>query len=73
LVDQMLRIGTSAHDDWADAGSDVFHPEIYTPTRRQGVLDAQPNIARPWDRELQDQDAWRRQAYDDYVASRDQY
>jgi predicted phage terminase large subunit-like protein len=33
LIDQMSRIGTSDHDDWADAASDVFNPEVYIPAR----------------------------------------
>lgn len=47
LIDQMLRIGTSAHDDWSDAGADVFHPKIYLPARRVGATDEQPLLARP--------------------------
>jgi hypothetical protein len=68
LADQMLRIGTSAHDDWADCGADVFHPKVYTPPRRGTQLDAQPKIARPWDRELQPgtmTDDWARSRYDE--------
>lgn len=53
LIDQMLRIGTSAHDDWADAASDVFNKLIYVPARRGSNHDDQPHIVRPWDRELQ--------------------
>lgn len=53
LVDQMLRIGTSAHDDWADAGADVFHKMVYTPSRRGNLNDTQPTVVRPWDKELQ--------------------
>lgn len=37
LVKQMLQIGVSAHDDWADAAADVFNSEIYVP---QIVADA---------------------------------
>lgn len=52
LVGQMLRIGNSPHDDWADAAADVFHPDVYT-TARRGGLDKQPEIVRPWDDRLQ--------------------
>lgn len=31
LVRQMLRIGVSPHDDWADAAADVFTPDVYRP------------------------------------------
>jgi len=31
LVQQMLRIGVSSHDDWADAAADVFANEVYRP------------------------------------------
>lgn len=31
LVRQMLRIGVSPHDDWADAAADVFAQEVYRP------------------------------------------
>jgi hypothetical protein len=53
LVDQMLRIGTSAHDDWADCASDVFNGKVYIPQSRTGIRDPQPLIRRPWDDELQ--------------------
>lgn len=53
LVDQMLRIGTSSHDDWADAASDAFHEKVYTPARRGSLHDPQPALVRPWDQELQ--------------------
>lgn len=33
LVSQMTRIGVSAHDDYADAAADVFHPQVYYATR----------------------------------------
>lgn len=53
LVDQMLRIGTSAHDDWADAAADVFSEDVYVPMRRNAYRDPQPEIRRPYDDELQ--------------------
>ena len=53
LISQMLQIGTSAHDDWADASADVFHSEVYRPARIAGQRDLQPYLSRPWDRELQ--------------------
>jgi len=31
LIAQMVRLGISAHDDWADAAADVFAPEVYQP------------------------------------------
>lgn len=31
LVDQMIGIGYTEHDDWADAFADSFHPDIYQP------------------------------------------
>jgi len=31
LLTQMIRIGVSAHDDWADAAADTFAPEVYKP------------------------------------------
>ena len=64
LLDQMCRIGQYAVNprikiDWADAHSDAFQPELYSPMRRQS---AQRN---PWDRGAQpismdglDQDAF---------------
>ena len=48
LCDQMARIGQYAVNprlkiDWADAHSDAFQPELYSPMRRQGERT-------PWDR-----------------------
>jgi len=31
LVHQMVRLGVSAHDDWADAAADVFANDVYRP------------------------------------------
>jgi len=31
LVNQMVRLGIVGHDDWADAASDCFHPDVYRP------------------------------------------
>jgi phage terminase large subunit-like protein len=52
LIDQMSRIGSSAHDDWSDTASDVFHEEVYHPLR--GTLeDKQPPFpSRPGDDRL---------------------
>lgn len=36
LVKQMTSIGGGGHDDWADAGADVFHKDVYVPMRRIG-------------------------------------
>ena len=33
LISQMTRIGVSAHDDYADAAADIFHPQVYYATR----------------------------------------
>lgn len=41
LVDQMIRIGSSDHDDWADCASDVFHKDVYIPLR-DATGDRQP-------------------------------
>jgi hypothetical protein len=56
LVSQMTRIGVSAHDDWADAAADVFHPNVYYATRLTigGEDDERQNYpVRPWDDMLQ--------------------
>ena len=48
LMWQMARIGVSDHDDYADAGADVFHPEvyrIYSAVRSQDT----PQPRRPFD------------------------
>lgn len=66
LIDQMLRIGTSRTDDWADACADAFNAKVYVPMRRGSDQVYQPNLNRPWDRELQDSDELARQAYDSY-------
>ncbi|MGH2359196.1 MAG: hypothetical protein ACRDGM_01470 [bacterium] len=31
LIAQMVRLGVTAHDDWADAAADVFADEVYRP------------------------------------------
>jgi hypothetical protein len=64
LIDQMLRIGTSANDDWADCGADVFNKMVYVPMHRRGSdsMDVPPR--RPWDLELQDGDSRARADYD---------
>jgi hypothetical protein len=48
LLDQMARIGQfmvnpKLKDDWADAGADAFHPELYQPMRRKDLQKA------PWE------------------------
>lgn len=53
LIDQMLKIGFSEHDDWADASADVFHKDVYNPMRLQHNVDDNILI-RPFDQELQD-------------------
>lgn len=53
LIDQMLKIGYTEHDDWSDAASDVFHKEVYNPVRLpHNIEDNQ--LVRPFDQELQD-------------------
>ncbi|MGH2567737.1 MAG: hypothetical protein ACRDGA_05315, partial [Bacteroidota bacterium] len=49
LIHQMVRLGVSAHDDWADAAADVFANEVYkpmlnpaNPLREGGVMSRQP-------------------------------
>jgi hypothetical protein len=53
LVDQMLKIGVSQHDDWSDSAADVFHPEVYKPMRLT-FSDDDVALARPYDAQLQD-------------------
>jgi hypothetical protein len=54
LIEQMSRIGSSAHDDWADAAADVFHKDVYQVMRRTGNRqDVAENVgSRPWDEVL---------------------
>ena len=50
LVHQMVRLGVSSHDDWADAAADVFASEVYRPMLNpanrggndQGAIPRQP-------------------------------
>lgn len=44
LVEQMSRIGRSAHDDWADCAADVFNPQFYNRQRNLGQQETVP----PW-------------------------
>jgi hypothetical protein len=39
LVDEMVRIGNTAHDDYSDAASDIFHSDIY---HAQAMKDHNP-------------------------------
>lgn len=69
LTWQMSRIGISAHDDWADAAADVFHPQVYRPYRLEDSNAQPPQPRRPGDDVLQtgrlnDNDL--RELYDDY-------
>ena len=61
LIGQMIRIGVSSHDDWADAAADVFADEVYRPmlnptmepNREEGGFPIQPGddiLGRHWDR-----------------------
>lgn len=72
LIEQMLKIGYSDHDDWADAGADVFNPLVYRPQllrRAQAEKDNAPT--QPGDEILQGarprSDAALESAYDTYV------
>lgn len=49
LINQMVRLGVSAHDDWADAAADVFAEKVYRPMLNPaqtnqigGVIPRQP-------------------------------
>jgi hypothetical protein len=55
LISEMSRIGVSAHDDWADAAADVFHPNVYYATRLMdpGTDTKQAYPVRPYDDILQ--------------------
>jgi hypothetical protein len=75
LMWQMARIGISAHDDWADAAADVFHPQIYRPYRGHDG-DAPPPPRQPGDEILKpgamdDNDL--RGLYDSYRGDYDSY
>ena len=66
LVRQMLQIGVSAHDDWADCASDVFNQEVYRPMVAMDQGE-NPLPKRPFDRYLltgQMDDEAARDAYD---------
>jgi hypothetical protein len=52
LVDQMVRIGNSAHDDWADAAADVFNPSVYTPAGKIGMVQEEAPPYQPGDEVL---------------------
>jgi len=54
LIDQMSKIGSSAHDDYADAAADVFHKDVYNVMHRAAVLEAEENLDAPWDFVLKD-------------------
>lgn len=67
LIWQMSRIGVSAHDDWADAAADVFHPEVYRPFTPNTGTTKPPEPRRPFDNELKGQQQWALNAYDQYA------
>lgn len=57
LIEQMSRIGSSAHDDWADTAADVFHPKCYQVLHKRGETDedgVELQGRRPWDEYLRD-------------------
>lgn len=47
LVSQMVRLGVSAHDDWADAAADVFAPEVYRPMLNPALSGGKDDGAYP--------------------------
>lgn len=50
LISQMLRIGQSQHDDYADAAADAFHELVYNPAERPPDDDSDWVIPeRPYD------------------------
>lgn len=52
LINQMVRLGVAANDDWADAAADVFANEVYRPMlnpTRQGSNDAGAIPRQPGD------------------------
>lgn len=50
LTDQMLKIGFSANDDWADAAADVFNPLVYRPQLlRRAMADKDDAPIQPGD------------------------
>lgn len=46
---QLLRWSVMAHDDWVDAGADVFHPTVWTRPRTPPSPDAAPPQRQPQD------------------------
>lgn len=79
LIDQMTRIGSSAHDDWADCAADVFHVDVYNVMHRLGgeqeASEAPP--VNPWDDVLKPQyqinDATAMRYYDTLYPSSDEW
>ncbi len=69
LVSQMLKIGTSAHDDWADAAADAFQKGVYMPMRPMLHSGETSDIVRPYDDELQPGNRTYRGLIDQYKRS----
>lgn len=74
LINQMVRIGNSAHDDWSDAAADIFHPTVYSPLKMLGTIpEVQAPIIYPGDEILKsgrmtDQEATKH--YDEHWTSK---
>jgi hypothetical protein len=77
LVRQMASVGgTMEHDDWADAATDVFNPDVYNAPAITGRREVQPQIVLPWDEVLRpghvtDEEAVK--LYDRYHSERPTY
>ena len=52
LIRQMLQIGVSAHDDWADCAADVFNPHVYRPMQSMASEGSPPSPVGPYDQYL---------------------
>ena len=49
LVQQMTQIGSSDHDDWADAFADAFHKDFYQTMHRFTLTGPEEDNAMPYD------------------------
>lgn len=49
LINEMVRIGLSRHDDISDAAADVFRPEVWRGTRQLVADEQPPHIVQPGD------------------------
>lgn len=64
LVQQMSQIGSSDHDDWADAFADAFHKDFYQAMHRFTLTGPEEDSTMPYDRIL-------RGNYEDYFFDAD--